>query len=252
MARKRAAGFQCRVGEDMKPENWRDLIPEEVKEIYRGARFGGRLGFGVWPALIVVDMQVAQIGDRPEPVLESVRKYPLSAGEAGWFALEKIKELIKEARKARIPIFYTLIEYEPFDRGLWKTKMPPPAKAGEAPLEAKAIVKDIAPEEGDVIIRKKRSSAFFGTPLLSYLHQMNVDTLLITGCTTGSCVRATVLDASQNNFYPVVVEECVFDRSGMMHAFNLFEMDTKWADVVPLDGVKTYLQGLKLRDQPAS
>jgi nicotinamidase-related amidase len=123
--------------------------------------------------------------------------------------------------------------------------MPPTGKPSETTAEAKAIVKEIAPQEGDVIIRKKRSSAFFGTPLLSYLHHMNVDTLLITGCTTGSCVRTTVLDASQNNFYPVIVEECVFDRSWIMHAFNLFEMDVKWADVVTLYHVQEYLRGLK-------
>jgi len=231
----------------MRHGKWRDLIPEEVKQVYQGAGFGGRLGFGRRPALLVIDMQVAQIGDKPEPVLDSVRKYPLSAGEAGWTALEEIRELLKDARVARIPIIYTLIEHEPFDRGLWKSKMPPSGKPSETAAEARAIVKEIAPHKGDVIIRKKRSSAFFGTPLLSYLHHMEVDTLLITGCTTGSCVRSTVLDASQNNFYPVIVEECVFDRSWIMHAFNLFEMDVKWADVVPVGGVKEYLRSLSAK-----
>ena len=190
-------------------------------------------------------MQVAQIGDKPEPVLDSIRKYPLSAGAAGWAALEKLKEMLKASRVAEIPIIYTMIEHEPFDRGLWKSKIPPSGKPSETTAESKAIVKEIAPQKGDVIIRKKRSSAFFGTPLLSYLHHMKVDTLLITGCTTGSCVRTTVLDASQNNFYPVIVEECVFDRSWIMHAFNLFEMDVKWADVVALSQVQQYLRGLK-------
>ena len=125
--------------------------------------------------------------------------------------------------------------------------MPPSGKPSETAAEARAIVKEIAPHKGDVIIRKKRSSAFFGTPLLSYLHHMEVDTLLITGCTTGSCVRSTVLDASQNNFYPVIVEECVFDRSWIMHAFNLFEMDVKWADVAPVGGVKEYLRSLSAK-----
>lgn len=229
----------------MQQGNWREVIPEEVKQVYQRAGFGTRLGFGTRPALLVIDMQVAQIGDKPEPVLESVRKYPLSAGEAGWAALEKIKEILEASRAAGIPVIYTMIEHEPFDRGLWKSKMPPTGKPSETTAEAKAIVKDIGPERGDVVIRKKRSSAFFGTPLLSYLHHMNVDTLLITGCTTGSCVRTTVLDASQNNFYPVIVEECVFDRSWIMHAFNLFEMDVKWADVVTLYHVQEYLRGLK-------
>ena len=228
----------------MKQGNWRDLIPEEVKQIYQGAGFGARLGFGKRPALLVIDMQVAQIGDKPEPVLKSVQKYPLSAGEAGWAALEEIKELLQDSRQAGIPIIYTVIEHEPFDRGLWKSKMPPSGKPSETTAEARAIVKEIAPQKGDVVIRKKRSSAFFGTPLLSYLHHAGVDTLLITGCTTGSCVRSTVIDTSQNNFYPVIVEECVFDRSWIMHAFNLFEMDVKWADVVALNEVREYLRKL--------
>ena len=233
----------------MKLRNWRELIPEEVKQVYQRAGFGARLGFGDRPALLVIDMQLAQIGDKPEPVLDSVQNYPLSAGEAGWAALEKIKEILEASRAAGIPVIYTMIEHEPFDRGLWKSKMPPAGKPSETTADAKAIVKDIAPERVDVIIRKKRSSAFFGTPLLSYLHHMKVDTLLITGCTTGSCIRTTVLDASQNNFYPVIVEECVFDRSWIMHAYNLFEMDVKWADVVALNQVQEYLRGLKLQNK---
>ncbi len=225
----------------MENRNWREVIPEEVKEVYRRAGFGGRLGLGERPALLVIDMQVAQIGDKPEAVLDSVRRYPLSAGAPGWAALEKISELLQESRRAGIPVIYTMIEHEPFEKGLWKNKMPPSGKPSITSAEAKAIVKEIAPEKHDVIIRKKRSSAFFGTPLLSYLHHMRVDTLLITGCTTGSCVRTTVLDASQNNFYSAVVEECVFDRSWIMHAFNLFEIDAKWADVLTLAEVKKYL-----------
>ncbi len=230
----------------MENRNWRDLIPDEVKEVYRRAGFGGRLGLGQNPALLVIDMQVAQIGDKPEPVLDSVGRYPLSAGAVGWAALEKIGELLEESRRAGIPVIYTVIEHEPFEKGLWKSKMPPSGKPSVASAEAKAIVREIAPQKGDLIIRKKRSSAFFGTPLLSYLHHMRVDTLLITGCTTGSCVRTTVLDASQNNFYPAIVEECVFDRSWIMHAFNLFEMDAKWADVVTLAEVTKYLRELKI------
>jgi maleamate amidohydrolase len=231
----------------MENRNWRELIPEEVKEVYRRAGFGGRLGLGERPALLVIDMQVAQIGDKPEPVLDSVRQYPLSAGEAGWRALEKISEFLEESRRAGIPIIYTVIEHEPFERSLWKSKMPSSGKPSVASAEAKAIVKEIAPQKGDLIIRKKRSSAFFGTPLLSYLHHMKVDTLLMTGCTTGSCVRTTVVDASQNNFYPAIVEECVFDRSWIMHAFNLFEMDAKWADVLTLAEVVKYLRELAAR-----
>lgn len=219
---------------------WVELVPSEVKEIYAKAGFGRRLGFGQRPAVLVVDMQYNQLGDRPEPVLDSIERYPLSAGEIGWAAVQPIRELLDAARQYPVPIIFTLIEREPFDAGIWKNKMP----AGSSPPGARGveIVDELAPREKEIVIRKKRSSAFFGTPLLSYLHALQVDTLIVSGCTTGSCVRSTVLDASQYNLFPVVVEECVFDRSPVMNAFNLFEMDVKWADVVPLDEVKGYLR----------
>lgn len=231
----------------MAAREWEALVPEDARRIYSKAGFGRRLGFGRQPAVLVVDMQYDQVGDRPEPVLRSVERYPLSAGEVGWEAVKTIRQLLDEAREHGVPILYTLIEREAFDHGLWKTKMP--ARSRPAGSRGSEIVDELAPREGEIVIRKKRSSAFFGTPLLAYLHALGADTVIVAGCTTGSCVRATVLDASQYNFYPVVVEECVFDRSPVMHAFNLFEMDTKWADVVRLEDVRTYFRTLPARGE---
>jgi nicotinamidase-related amidase len=224
----------------MAARGWEALVPEEARRIYGKAGFGRRLGFGQQPAVLVVDMQYDQLGDRPEPVLDSVERYPLSAGEVGWAAVKPIRELLEDARQHRVPILYTLIELESGDQSLWKSKVP--ARRRAVGGRGGEIVDELAPQEEEIVIRKKRSSAFFGTPLLSYLHAFQADTVIVAGCTTGSCVRATVLDASQYNFYPIVVEECVFDRSVVMNAFNLFEMDAKWADVVPLEEVKTYFR----------
>lgn len=224
----------------MTARKWEELIPQEVRGIYGKAGFGRRLGFGRHPAVLVVDMQYNQLGDKPEPVLDSIERYPLSAGEIGWTAIQPIRELLDAARQHRVPIVFTVIEREPFDEGIWKNKMPAaPSLLGPRGGE---IVDELAPLEKEIVIRKKRSSAFFGTSLVSYLHALQVDTLIVSGCTTGSCVRSTVVDASQYNLFPVVVEECVFDRSVVMNAFNLFEMDVKWADVVPLDEVKAYFR----------
>ena len=91
------------------------------------------------------------------------------------------------------------------------------------------------------MILKDKPSVFFGTPLMSYLHELQVDTLLVTGTTTSGCVRATVVDAFSYNFRVVVVEECVFDRGQASHKVNLFDMQAKYADVVSLEAALHYL-----------
>jgi maleamate amidohydrolase len=105
-------------------------------------------------------------------------------------------------------------------------------------------VREIAPRDGDIVIRKDKPSVFFGTPLMSYLHELQVDTLLVAGTTTSGCVRATVVDAFSYNFKVVVVEECVFDRGQASHKVNLFDMQAKYADVVPLEAALGYLDEL--------
>jgi len=224
---------------------WDGVVPEEVRRFYEGSGFGRRVGFGQRPAVLVIDMQYIFVGDRPAPVAQSREEFPLSCGEAGWQAAARIQELLAVARERGVPIVYTLYERQPFERNLWRLKQSRAAAqsptAGQWGLE---VVKDIAPQEGDFVISKKRSSSFFGTTLLSYLNYLQVDTLIITGGTTSACVRSTVLDASQYNFHPIVVEECVFDRVEFIHAVNLYDIDTKFGDVVTLEEAKEYLRNL--------
>jgi nicotinamidase-related amidase len=113
------------------------------------------------------------------------------------------------------------------------------------------IVHEIAPQDGDIVILKDKPSVFFGTPLMSYLHELQVDTLLVAGTTTSGCVRATVVDAFSYNFKVAVVEECVFDRGQTSHKVNLFDMQAKYADVVPLEAALSYLDELS-REQSAA
>jgi nicotinamidase-related amidase len=94
------------------------------------------------------------------------------------------------------------------------------------------FVERVAPRDGDITIPKRHPSAFFGTTLTSYLIDLGVDTLFITGCTTSGCVRATVVDAFAYNFRVVVPHDAVYDRSPTVHAVNLFDMAQKYADVV--------------------
>jgi nicotinamidase-related amidase len=103
-------------------------------------------------------------------------------------------------------------------------------------------VEDIAPQQNELVIRKHRASAFFGTTLVSYLISHRVDTLLVAGTTTSGCVRATVLDGHSYDFRVSIVEECVFDRWMISHKIALFDLHAKYADVVGLADTLHYLQ----------
>jgi isochorismate hydrolase len=93
----------------------------------------------------------------------------------------------------------------------------------------------VAPREGDVLLPKKHPSAFFGTALTSHLIDLQADTLVMTGCTTSGCIRASVVDAFALNFRVLVPQDAVYDRSQVSHAVNLFDMSEKYADVCTTD-----------------
>ena len=119
-----------------------------------------------------------------------------------------------------------------------------PAATLQQPSDAHTIVDDIKPVGGEVVIQKTKPSAFFGTPLVASLIDKGVDTLIVLGCTTSGCVRATALDAFSFGFVTVVVEDGVFDRGWMSHAVNLFDLSQKYADVLDSGEVGNYLLGL--------
>ena len=98
---------------------------------------------------------------------------------------------------------------------------------------------------GEIVIRKTQASAFFGTDLAAHLIYRGVDTLLIAGCTTSGCVRATVVDAFSHNLRVTVVEDGCFERCQASHAVNLFDMNSKYADVLPSGEVRSFMSGLE-------
>ena len=106
------------------------------------------------------------------------------------------------------------------------------------------IVAEIAPQKGEMVVRKQKPSAFFGTPLISMLNEVHADTVLVAGTTTSGCVRASVIDAFSYNFTVAVVEECTFDRGQASHKINLFDMNMKYADVVSLAETVEYIRDL--------
>ncbi|TAK01777.1 isochorismatase family protein, partial [bacterium] len=157
------------------------------------------------------------------------------------------RDLLADARKKRLPTFYTTAHERgnPIAFGRWHGKNSRGIEdMREEWTKGNEIVAEIAPQDGDIVVRKQKPSAFFGTPLMSMLNEAHADTVLVTGCTTSGCVRASVIDAFSYNFRVCVVEECVFDRGQASHKINLFDMNAKYADVISLSEAVEYIKRL--------
>ena len=204
------------------------------------------VGFGEKPALLLIDLFRWVFGDRPQPILEATKDWPASCGLAAWDAIRPIQTVLKAARDAGIPVIHATGRD---DDGLagWSTGRQVYGNQDRSPeaLERRNrrndIIDEVAPIDGEPIMRKDSPSAFWGTPLVGHLTAHNVDTIIAVGETTSGCVRASVLDGCTNRFRMIVVEEGVFDRHEAAHAINLFDMNQKYADVLPLADVLEYL-----------
>jgi len=212
---------------------WDGIIPESEIEVYRKAGLGGRGGVGRKAALLVIDVQYRSMGESPKPILESMKEFGTSCGEAGWRAIPGIARLIAEFRRRGWPVIYPYVAPKTeHHKGAFTAKMP-----GLLTVSARGydFVKEIEPLPGDLLLPKNQASAFFGTPLAAHLVQMGVDTVVVTGCTTSGCVRGSAVDANAYNYKVVVPEDAVYDRSPTSHAVNLFDIAHKYADVVTAD-----------------
>jgi len=221
---------------------WDGIITEEERRAYRAAGFGRPSGWGRRPGLLIIDVQYRTVGTRPMPFWQAIEEFPTSCGEVGWRAVREIEPLLAEFRAQDWPVLYPHVApKQAFDAGRLAAKVP--AIMG-IPAKGYEFVAEVAPVEGDVLVPKKHPSAFFATALASHLIDLGVDTLVVTGCTTSGCVRATVVDAFSYNFRVVIPEECVYDRGATSHAVNLFDMSEKYADVMPAADVLSRLREL--------
>ena len=226
---------------------WDEVLTEQDRVIAADTGYGKRQGFGKRPAVLVVDVSYAFLGDYPEPILDSIRKYSSSCGQEGWKAVYQIRALLDGARAKGIPVFYTtgVSGRSASGVGRWADKHDKSGEdSGAQGHDGNEIVADIAPQPGDTIIYKNKPSAFFGTSLISYLMDLQVDSLLVAGTTTRCCVRASVVDAFSYNLKVSVVEECVFDHMEVAHKISLFDMDQIFADVVSLEAALKFLDSL--------
>jgi nicotinamidase-related amidase len=140
-----------------------------------------------------------------------------------------------------VPVIYTTSDTQ--TRTPHKSLETTKRRTSADPAWAYTIFEPLAPEPGELVIRKVRASGFFGTPLPAFLVELGIDTLVMCGNSTSGCVRATCLDARNLGYKIAVVEECVFDRNWLSHKVNLFDMNCKYADVMWLDEVLDYLRG---------
>ena len=205
---------------------------KDDEEFFRQRGFGVKIGFGERPALIVIDM-IKGFTDASMPLGAPLEKQ-----------LAAQKPLLDIAHERGIPVIFSTVIYEEHDlkdAGLWAIKMKGTLtlKAG---TEAVKIDPRLDMRPTDSLLVKKYASCFFGTDLVPRLMNQRVDTLIITGCTTSGCVRATAVDAVQSGFRPMVVREAVGDRSAAAHEQSLFDLNAKYADVVGLDETLQYMK----------
>ncbi|MFN0074724.1 MAG: isochorismatase family protein [Chloroflexota bacterium] len=231
---------------------WDKFLTEQDKQ-HLAATDGRRraVGFGTKPALVIVDMYRGVFGDEPEPLLESVKKWPGSCGMAGWNALPYFQTLLAEARAAQIPIVHITmmddagVEGWSVKRGMPKPTLSSDLEMRERQLRRADIVTELTPLPGEAVLKKVAPSAFWGTPLAAHLSYNDVDTVIAVGESTSGCLRATVVEGTSHRFRMIVAEECSFDRHETAHAMNLFDMHQKYADVLPLDEVVAHLRTLR-------
>ena len=205
---------------------------KDDEEFFKARGFGVKIGFGERPALIVIDM-LQGFTDPDMPLGANLDR-----------EIEAQQPLIDIAHQRGIPVIFSTVIYSDHDlkdAGLWGIKM-----KGSLTLKAGTEAVEIDPRldmrPSDSLLIKKYASCFFGTDLVSRLMNQRIDTLIITGCTTSGCVRATAVDAVQNGFRPMVVREAVGDRSKPAHEQSLFDLNAKYADVVSLKETLQYLR----------
>lgn len=198
--------------------------------------WGNRIGFGRKAAVIVIDLLQGYTLPGAPLYAPGVVK-----------CVKEVPELLRWARKKKVPVIHTRVLYNPKtfeDGGVWIRKAPvlkslvPGSKYAE-------FCPEVKPPRGETVIVKNYASCFFGTSLAATLTAMGVDTVIIAGCTTSGCVRASAVDAVQHGFRPIVVEECVGDRHEDPHNANLFDINAKYGDVISKAEAIRYFKSLR-------
>ena len=206
---------------------------EDKHRIYEQAELGARVGFGSRAAVVVVDFQRCFV----DPSIPGGGDFSAAIGATA--------RLLAAARSHGVPILYTVVAYDdpPRDAGRFIEKCPT-LKYAVAGSEMVELDERLERRPDEPVIVKQYASAFFGTTLASYLTGLGVDTVILAGCTTSGCVRASAIDSMQSGFRTILPRQCVGDIAAEPHEANLFDIDAKYGDVADLDVVLTALPSL--------
>ncbi len=206
--------------------------PESAVYVRQG--FGKGLGIGRQAGLLVVDF-VNGFNDPNQ----------FGGGNIG-AAIERTVGLLAACREMTLPVAFSRIVFaeDGSDANLFCKKVPALPTLTES-NPASHVVPQLKPRQGELVVAKRNASSFFGTELAGWLTMRGVDTLIVTGCTTSGCVRASVVDALGWGFRPIVAQDCVGDRALGPHEANLFDMAQKYADVLPRDEILTALRAAR-------
>ena len=209
------------------------MYEQAVREFYESRGFGGRVGFGKKPAVVVIDLAESWLDESS----------PLGSRHLG-SVLDNTIRVLAAARRAGHLVLFTSMAYEetdingPLGRKLLHASTGKSLQAGTSRVE---LDPRLERRPSEPLIVKPRASAFWGTPFDSHLFAHGIDTLIITGCSTSGCVRATAESAHNLNLHPIIVREAVGDRSPVAHEANLTDIDLRYGDVVGIGEVEAYL-----------
>ncbi len=189
---------------------------------------------------MVIDVVEAFVGPNA-PVVEAQQHSRKACGERAWAAIPAIQALIDAFRDRGLPIIFT--RADPLQAHTGPATRRPDA-ARDATLSNEFIA-EAQPKPGDIVMTKVKASAFFATPLQSLLTKAGHRTVVLSGCTTSGCIRATAVDGTSHGFNVLVAEDGVYDRSAISHDVSLIDIDAKYGSVLTAAAIIDLLDGLE-------
>ncbi len=224
---------------------WQHLLTDRDARVIANAGYGRPRGLGASPLLMVIDCQYNYIGE-DRPVDEQQDRWPAGGGAEAWEAVRRIAGLVAAAHERELPVLYTrnvqkrTVRFDSFAaKSTWDKSRSLDDTHGST------IVDEITPEGDDLVLDKSYASAFYGTPLTTWLVGMGIDTVLITGVSTSGCVRATAVDAVTRGYRVGVVADAVADRIEISHRASLLDLWMKYTDLLDAAEAAAYLKGMR-------
>lgn len=222
---------------------WDVLLTPQDRQVIENAGYGRPRGLGTRPALLIIDLQHNYVG-ADEPVERQQDRWPAGGGSTAWAALRRLVPVLSACRSAGVPLIYTRnVQRRTTRFDVISTKSAWDHSSTIDGHPGAEIVEEVRPLPEDIVVDKAYASAFFGTPLMSILNGLDVDSVLVAGVSTSGCVRATAVDASMLGLRVGVISDAVADRIGLSHAATLLDLWMKYADLLTAEEVLALLIG---------